>query len=85
MLATSDLHAMLAIPEPFGMVAGSTAVHVRPVGGVRSERVTVPAKPSIELTTIVDVERVTPSARTVLGKVAAMLKSGIEVDARAQG
>jgi hypothetical protein len=43
------------------------AVHERSIGRGRSERVTVPVKPLMGVTMIVDMAGVAPSAGTILG------------------
>ena len=80
MFGTPELHETLAIPEPFGIAAGSIAVHVRSVGRGMSERVTVPVKPLMGVTRIVDVAIVVPSAGTRLGRVVPTLKSGVGIE-----
>ena len=74
----------MAWPEPFGIVVELIAVQVRSVGIGRFERVTVPVKPAIGFTIIVDVAGVVPSATTILGRVASILKSGTEIELNAQ-
>jgi hypothetical protein len=73
---------MVAVPEP-GRVAGFITEHVKP-GGRKSANVTVPAKPSSEVTVTVRTSVVVPSAgaaRTTAefnvetGNVAAIVKS----------
>ena len=84
-LAMLELQETVASPELFGIVAGSMAVHERPTGRGSSDRVTVPMKPLMGLTTMVDVAGVVPSAGTILGCVAPSVKSGIGIELNVQG
>ena len=49
---------------------------MRSAGRGRVERVTMPVKPAMGFTMMVDIAGVVPSARTMLGRVASILKSG---------
>jgi len=60
-------------------------VHVRSAGREGSERVTVPVKPLLGLTNMIEVAGVVPSARTMLGRVVPILKSGVRIESNILG
>jgi len=61
-------------------VLGIIAVHVRSAGREGSERVTVPVKPLLGLTSMIEVAGVVPSAGTMLGRVVSTPKSGVGIE-----
>lgn len=64
---------------------GSIPAHVRAAGRDGSERDTVPVKPLMGLTIMMDVAVVAPSARTMLGREVPISKSGIEIESNVVG
>ena len=64
---------------------GTIAVHVRSAGREGSERVTVPVKPLMGLTNMLDVTGVVPSAGTMLGRVVPTPKSGVGIESNVLG
>ena len=53
--AAIELHESVARPEPFGTSVGLIGMHERSIGRGRFERVTVPLKPAMEFTIMVDI------------------------------
>ena len=60
-------------------------MHVRSAGREGSERVTVPVKPLMGLTNMIEVAGVVPSAGTMLGRVVPTLKSGAGIESSVLG
>jgi hypothetical protein len=59
---------------------GTIPEHVSSAGRERFERLTVPVKPLMGLTNIIDVAGVVPSVGTMPGRVVPTLKSGIGIE-----
>lgn len=79
-LATLELQESVAWPDPFRIVPGLIGAQVRSARRGRVERVTIPVKPAMGFTMMVDIAGVFPSARTILGRVASILKSGTGIE-----
>ena len=60
-------------------------MHVSSAGREGSERVTVPVKPLMGLTNMIEVAGVVPSAGTMLGRVVPTLKSGVRIESNILG
>jgi len=74
----------VAVPNAFGIEAGTIGVHAMFAGRGLSDRVTVPMKPLTGFMMMTDEAEVVPSAGVTVGEVAPIVKSGLRVELTAQ-